>query len=156
MNYISREKLLEAMLLNEMALNRMDAMEVCMYNSRAFVKHFIYLYCAYVKNSYLDFINHWKNELKGILKNILNIVLKSNKKKLTPEQVDDWFLTVLDFKSIINDIDIEHKPMLEGIDFNKAEEEYTRFVAYINRKLLNNNRDEKDIVNNYNWKEIKQ
>jgi len=77
-------------MLNEMAMPRADAIELCISLGEKFTNHFKEVY-ELGKNN-IDFKHHCQ-ELQSWYDKINEIVLKQNNKKLSKTQKIDWFFT---------------------------------------------------------------
>lgn len=77
-------------LMNEMAMPRADAIELCISLGEKFTNHFKEIY-EKGKND-IDFKHHCQ-ELQSWYDKVNEIVLKQNNKKLSKTQKIDWFFT---------------------------------------------------------------
>lgn len=107
-------------LLNEMALSRVDAMDLCIALGDKFTNHFKEIYQKGISDR--DFKHHCQ-ELQAWYDKIDKIILKQNNKKLSKIQKIDWFFT--------------HGSSLEEI-FNNNELE-TKYEDFIMKLLSTDN-----------------
>ena len=78
----------EAMLLNEMAMSRADAISRCYGIGKQFIIHF---HKIYTSPDDTTTINHWASELQGWYNEARDIRLKPKNKPLNNSQMKDWF-----------------------------------------------------------------
>lgn len=76
-------------ILNEMAMDKNQAMDRCFDLSKKFVEHFDKIYTTDSDN----YKNHWAMEMQAWLDSVLRITLKYNNKHLSLQQKMDWFFT---------------------------------------------------------------
>lgn len=76
--------------LDEMATDRVNAIERCYSLGKQFIAHFHKVYAEGVDSP--DFPHHCI-EMNGWLKQVRDIKLKATKKPLTDENIIDWFFT---------------------------------------------------------------
>lgn len=107
-------------LLNEMALLRADAIDLCISLGEKFTTHFKEIYQKGISDR--DFKHHCQ-ELQAWYDKINKIILKQSNKKLSKIQKIDWFFT--------------HGSSLEEI-FNNNEIE-TKYEEFIMKLLSDNN-----------------
>ena len=107
-------------LLNEMALPRADAIDLCISLGEKFTTHFKEIYQKGISDR--DFKHH-RQELQAWYDKINKIILKQSNKKLSKIQKIDWFFT--------------HGSSLEEI-FNNNEIE-TKYEEFIMKLLSDNN-----------------
>ncbi len=77
------------MKIQDMAMNRRQAMNRAMDLAPRFVEHFNKIYN---NRSSID-VNHWASEMQAWLDQILGIKLKETKKPLSLQEKMDWFFT---------------------------------------------------------------
>lgn len=85
------KRLMENRRLHEMAYERSDAIDRCASLGKEFVEHFHKIYQSGIKDK--DF-NHHCQEMQSWYESVSKIVLKSNKKLISNNQLIDWFFTV--------------------------------------------------------------
>lgn len=94
-------------LMNEMAMMRVDAIELCMSLGKKFTDHFKEIYIKGKDD--IDFKHHCQ-ELQSWYDKINDIVLKQNNKKISKIQKIDWFFTMgSSLEDIFNNEQIENK-----------------------------------------------
>ena len=81
------EEIYEALKLEEQAQSRVDAINVCYSLGKNFINHFDKIY----KNRDNQSVQHWCSEMQAWYDQVLDIVLKHNKKHLNSLQRKDWF-----------------------------------------------------------------
>ena len=118
-------KLIKEQIINEMAMERTDAIDRCISLGNQFLEHFHKLYKTDKdSNLYKDNYTHWIIEMQSWYASIKKITLKSNKKYLLKGNIKDWFLDCGgNPEDIVNMSD-------------KEAEDYDTFSFYL---LLNNN-----------------
>lgn len=77
-------------ILDEMATDRVNAIERCYALGKQFIEHFHKVYAEGTNSP--DFPHHC-SEMNGWLKQVRDIKLKATKKPLTDENLIDWFFT---------------------------------------------------------------
>ena len=76
-------------LLNEMAMTRPDAIDICISLGKKFIEHYHKIYLEPSSQSR----NHWITEMQNWYDKVKQIKLKQNTKPLLTGQIRDWFLT---------------------------------------------------------------
>lgn len=94
-------------MMNEMAIPRADAIDLCTSLGKNFINHFKEIY---IKGKHdVDFKHHCQ-ELQSWYDKINDIVLKQNNKKLSKIQKIDWFFTAgSSLEDIFNNEELENK-----------------------------------------------
>lgn len=92
--------------INDMALSRGDAIDVCMSLGKKFIEHFHKIY----SNSTNEAVNHWASEMNSWFYKAKNIKLKSSNCGITETQLRDWFFTSgANFTDFIDDCTIDEE-----------------------------------------------
>lgn len=76
------------MILNEMAIDRSDALTACIKLSREFINHFNKAFDEGIES--LSFTHHC-DEMQAWWDKVNGFVLKQNKKRITSSDLVDWF-----------------------------------------------------------------
>lgn len=79
----------DSLKVNDMAMERGDAISNCIGTGKRFIKHFDKIY----KEPNAESVNHWCNEMQTWFNNVIDIKLKENNKKLNNSKIRDWFFT---------------------------------------------------------------
>lgn len=89
--------------VDEMALKRADAIELCMSLGSKFIEHFHKIYVGGLQD--IDF-NHHCHEMQAWYDKASSIVIKATKKSISNSELNDWFFTVgSSVDSLLNDSD---------------------------------------------------
>lgn len=84
------KRLIENHRVDEMAYERSDAIDRCASLGKRFIEHFIK---AYLEGNSSDDFKHHCQEMQSWFDEVSSIVLKSNKKVISNNQLIDWFFT---------------------------------------------------------------
>lgn len=84
MNFIKED------ILNEMAMDKTEAIDRCISLGEQFIKHFRKI----MDNPNSSTINHWMNEMQIWFNKVIAIKLKPNSKHIPFNKLMDWFFTV--------------------------------------------------------------
>lgn len=119
-------RIIKEQMLNEMALDRQDAIDKCRSLGKKFIAHFEKIY----NNPYSQTVHHWCQEMQSWYDNISEIVLAYNKKKLSVYQKIEWFYNfgsshdlyfnhnfdkMEKYQELMNEIEYNHKSVYEAI-----------------------------------------
>lgn len=83
-------KFIKESILNEMAMERSDAINRCMELGKKFIEHFDKI----MNNKRSQSVNRWMNEMQGWFDQVDRIILKPKSKKILFTNLIDWFFTV--------------------------------------------------------------
>lgn len=113
-----KEYITEAMILNELALQRTDAIDRCYSLGKNFIEHFHKVYM----NPDEETINHWGSEMQAWYDAVRDITLKYNNKHLNKSQMKDWFYSFGSsyeeyFNNDLNEIDC-YESFIDELDNN--------------------------------------
>lgn len=81
------KEIYEELKLEEQVQSRVDAINVCYSLGKNFIEHFNKIYID--RNN--QAVNHWCSEMQAWYDQMLDIVLKYNKRHLNASQRKDWF-----------------------------------------------------------------